>query len=95
MEHIVITAILKGKPGIENQLYEALQQVVQPSRNDSGCIKYQLHKSVDEEGVFVFYEVWRDEESLKKHIESDHYKVYRQQAEQLVESRNVYRLKML
>lgn len=95
MENIVITAILKAKTGNEEQLFGVLQQVVQPSQNEDGCIKYQLHKSLDEDGVFVFYEVWQDEASLKKHIESDHYKVYRQRAEQLVENRDVYRLKML
>lgn len=95
MEHIAITAILKAKTGNEDQLFDAMQRAVHPSQSEQGCVKYQLHKSLDEEGVFVFYEIWQDEESLMKHIESDHYKVYRQQSEQFVESRNVYRLKML
>lgn len=92
MENIVITAIIKSKPDYENELFEVLHQVVHPSRNESGCITYKLHKSLDEQGVFVFYEIWQDEESLKKHIESNHYKAYRLQAEQLIESRNVHRL---
>jgi quinol monooxygenase YgiN len=91
---IAITAILKAKPGYENQLFDSLKQVVQPSQNESGCIHYQLHESIDDQGVFVFYEIWQDEESLKKHVESDHYKAYRQQAEKLIDSRNVYRLKL-
>lgn len=95
MEQIAITAILKAVSGREEQLFEAMQRAIQPSQSEPGCVKYQLHKSLDEEGVFVFYEVWKDEESLKKHIQSDHYKVYREQSEPLIESRNVYRLKMV
>ncbi|MED1203561.1 putative quinol monooxygenase [Heyndrickxia acidicola] len=95
MGNIVITAILRAKTGNEDQLLEVLQQVVPPSQNEIGCIKYQLHQSLDEEGVYTFYEVWQDEDSMKKHIESDHYKVYRQHSEHLVEHRDVYRLKML
>ncbi|OIK12223.1 putative quinol monooxygenase [Bacillus sp. MUM 13] len=95
MGNIVITAILKSKPECENQLFEVLQEVVPPTRKESGCINYQLHKSLDEQGIFVFYEVWQDEASLKEHMESDHYKAYRQQAEQLIESRSVHRLKVV
>lgn len=95
MENIIITAIIKSKPDCEAELFEVLQQVIQPSQNESGCITYKLHKSLEEQGVFVFYEIWQDEESLNKHIESTHYKAYRQQAEQLIESRNVHRLKLV
>lgn len=94
MGKIAITAVLKAKPGYENQLFDELKKVVQPSQNESGCIHYQLYESIDDQGVFVFYEVWQDEESLKKHIESDHYKAYRQQTEQLIESHNIHRLKL-
>lgn len=95
MGKIIITAILKAKPGAESQLYEALQEVVHPSQNESGCVKYQLHQSLEEEGVFVFYEIWQDDDALKKHLDSDHYKAYRTKSEPLIQNRDVYRLKMV
>ncbi|MFC7371936.1 putative quinol monooxygenase [Fictibacillus iocasae] len=95
MDNIVITAILRAKKGHENDLLKAMKQVVSPSQKESGCITYQLHQSRDEDGVFVIYEIWQDEESLQQHIASDHYKAYRLEAEAYAESREVHRLKVV
>ncbi|MGM0751713.1 MAG: putative quinol monooxygenase [Bacillota bacterium] len=95
MEPIVITAVLKAKSGSEGELEKALQQVIQPSREEDGCIQYDLHQSTEDPGVFVFYERWENEASLKAHIQSAHYQTYRQRAEGILESREVYRLKLV
>jgi quinol monooxygenase YgiN len=93
MENVVITAVLSSKPGMEESLYKILQKVVEPSRNEEGCMTYQLHQSLDDVGTFIFYEVWENEEAVQSHIMSEHYKAYREQAESLIETRHVYRLK--
>ncbi|MFC4778290.1 putative quinol monooxygenase [Paenibacillus sp. GCM10023252] len=95
MENIVITAILKAKPGHEAELYEAMKRVVPFSQSEQGCITYKLHQSADDPAVYVFYEIWQDEQSLQKHLASDHYRAYREQADQLAASREVYRLRMV
>ncbi|MBM7650190.1 quinol monooxygenase YgiN [Bacillus ectoiniformans] len=92
---ITITAILKAKTGKEELLREQLIKVISPSRQEAGCIEYILHASIENKNEFVFYETWQDEESLLKHIESKHYQAYRQGTEDLIESRNVYRLEKI
>ncbi|MFI2858092.1 putative quinol monooxygenase [Paenibacillus sp. JSM ZJ436] len=94
MEPIVITAVLKAKSGHEKELEQALLAVLQPSREEEGCIQYDLHQSTDDPSVFVFYERWANEAALNAHIHSDHYGHYRQHAEELVETREVYRLRL-
>lgn len=95
MEPIVITAVLKAKSGSEGELEKALQQVLQPSREEEGCIQYDLHQSTDDPSVFVFYERWANETALEGHINSAHYQAYRQRAEELVDSREVLRMKLV
>jgi quinol monooxygenase YgiN len=92
---ITINAILKAKPGKEEQLRSELLKVIGPSRAEEGCLNYSLHESTENKSTFVFYETWKDEASLKSHIESVHYNQYRQNIETLIEQRDVYRLKMI
>lgn len=92
MSAIAINAILRAKPGKAHELREELVKMIGPSRAEKGCIEYTLHESAEDPGIFVFYEVWKDEESLKEHIETNHYKEYRKKGELLVETREVYRL---
>ncbi|NGM83764.1 hypothetical protein G5B47_15185 [Paenibacillus sp. 7124] len=43
-------------------------KAVTPSRSEEGCIKYVLHQSIENKAVFVFYEIWKDEESINRQV---------------------------
>lgn len=90
---IAITAILKAHPGKEDELRQALDEVIPPSRQEEGCLTYVLHESIDAPGTFVFYEKYRDETALDQHINSAHYQSYRKRVETLLAVRDVYRLR--
>ena len=90
---ITINAILKAKTGKEEALYQELTKVITPSQQENGCVAYTLHRSLDDEAVFVFYETWEDNSALQAHITSPHYQAYRDATQNLVESREVYKLK--
>lgn len=92
MTNVAITAVLKVKAGKEAEALEALQEVVTSSRQEEGCVTYQLHRSLDDESTFVFYEVWKDADAVQKHIESEHYAAYREKTAELFEDRTVYKL---
>ncbi|WP_425280859.1 putative quinol monooxygenase [Paenibacillus brasilensis] len=40
----------------------------------------------------MFYEIWKDEESINIHIQKDHYKQFLGNTEDLIESRQTHRL---
>ncbi|MCC5893434.1 putative quinol monooxygenase [Exiguobacterium sp.] len=90
---ITITAVLTAHPGKEDDLRQALDKVIPPSRQEDGCLAYVLHESIDAPGTFVFYEKYRDEAALDHHINSPHYQAYRQAAQTLLAGRDVYRLR--
>ncbi|MBE2977046.1 putative quinol monooxygenase [Priestia megaterium] len=92
MSEIIINAILQAEPGKEEELRSELVKVIEPSREEKGCIQYTLHQDTDKAGTFVFYEKWESNEDIAAHIETPHYQQYRQQTEALIESRVVYRL---
>ena len=47
-KQITIVARFKAKPGMEDRIEQALLNVVAPSRAESGCISYDVHRSVDD-----------------------------------------------
>ncbi|NGZ76399.1 putative quinol monooxygenase [Saccharibacillus alkalitolerans] len=92
MEAITVTAVLKAKPGREHELRGELIKVIGPTRAEPGCLEYVLNESIEDSLTFVFYERWENADAVQAHLESDHYKAYRLAIEDLVESREVYRL---
>ncbi|MGD6818575.1 putative quinol monooxygenase [Metabacillus sp. 84] len=90
MSQITINAIMKAKPGMEENLFKEMKKVIAPSRAEEGCISYDLHRSKDDPAIFVFYENWKDQKAVDAHIASDHYKAYRETIAPLIETRNVY-----
>lgn len=92
MEPIIITAILKSKENLEEQLLLELKKVQIASLEEEGCIMYTLYQSV-EENTFVLHEIWKDAEALERHIQSRHYQEYRENISNLVLTREVYKLK--
>lgn len=95
MAVITIIAILKARKGKEHQVWNELLKVVTPSRAEEGCLEYVLHESQEHPGQFVLYETWKDETAIHEHVASSHYREYRQAMEELLDTREVYRLSKL
>jgi quinol monooxygenase YgiN len=64
---ITLVAIAQAKPGKEKVLEETLLALVPQTRQEAGCINYDLHRSLNKPGVFLFYENWVDRAALDKH----------------------------
>ncbi|MFP7169565.1 putative quinol monooxygenase [Terribacillus halophilus] len=89
---ITILATLSAKADKQKELKEVLLDAVGPSRAEAGCILYALHESEEHDGTFVFFEKWSDEAALQAHLETEHYRKYRESSEPYLASREVKRL---
>ncbi|MDJ0386975.1 putative quinol monooxygenase [Roseomonas sp. E05] len=69
---MAVVAKLKAKQGCEEQLGAMLKGLVQPTRAERGCINYDLHRSHEDPGLFVFYENWEDRPLWEAHMNSPH-----------------------
>lgn len=79
-----VIARIKAIPGKEKALESALRDLLEPTRLEEGCINYDLHVNADDSGEFFFYENWRSEADLIRHLESDHIRKLRQRAPELL-----------
>ena len=71
---VILTAMVKAKPGQEEAVREALMSLVQPTRKEPGCLCYNLHQSKSDLSQFMFYEQWASKEALDAHGKTPHMK---------------------
>ena len=72
MNEVLVTAIVKAKPGRQEVVESLLRNLLVPTHAEPGCLLYALHRSQEDTDTFVFIEKWQSEEHLKKHMYSRH-----------------------
>lgn len=57
---INLTLTLQSKANCVLEVKQILENLVQNSRKEKGCLQYDLHQSKDDATVFIFHEVWEN-----------------------------------
>jgi quinol monooxygenase YgiN len=71
--HIVLNVHMEAVPGREEDLARELHALIAPTRQEPGCLAYELHRDPDAPGRFMFYEKFADQAALDAHIGSAHF----------------------
>ena len=69
-----VVATFQAKPGKEAELKKALIGLVAPTRQEAGCINYDLHQLPEDPTKFLFHENWTSKAHLDTHLQSPHLK---------------------
>jgi len=85
-ETVHVLAVYFAATGKAEELEETLRELVQPSRAEPGCLRYELLRSQDGYGEFVFVEEWASEEALELHRQTDHLRDAKARAEKSIGS---------
>lgn len=88
-----VTFIAK-KENIE-ELKNLLQTMIILSKNENGCLLYDIFQSKIDNTKFIVIESWKDKESLKWHKNSKHYKNYKSKFERFTNKKYSEELDML
>lgn len=67
-------SLLIEDSSLQKQLIETATELVELSLHDKGCISYDLFKSTTADDRFLIYETWDNEEDLKQHMSTEHFK---------------------
>ena len=73
-ETVHVIAIFYAEIGKEDEMESVLRDLIEPTRKEQGCIRYDLLRSLkgDLYFEFVFVEEWASEETLDAHGRSEH-----------------------
>jgi quinol monooxygenase YgiN len=67
-----VVAVLKAKPGSEQIVRDALHALVEPTRNEEGCVSYDLFISLADPSTFITVEKWHSQADLDAHMGTPH-----------------------
>ncbi|MBY0502961.1 MAG: antibiotic biosynthesis monooxygenase [Bryobacteraceae bacterium] len=71
-EQIDVIAHIHAKPGQEDAVRAVLESYVGPTRQEDGCLRYDLFVDVSDPTRFTFVEEWTTMAALEKHGQSAH-----------------------
>jgi len=61
---LTVVAKVVAKTETVQALQAELQKLVDPTRQEKGCIEYTLHQDQSDPAVFLFYEKWESRADL-------------------------------
>ena len=71
-ETVRVVARITAQPGKVEELKSILLDVVGPTRQDLGCISYQLLQNREDPGDFTFVEEWESDTAIDAHLVTAH-----------------------
>lgn len=72
MPELTVIAKAKARPGREADLERELRAIVAPTHAESGCLRYTLHRSLEDPTSFITIERWVSKEAIDKHFGAPH-----------------------
>lgn len=92
MSKITVIAKVIAKKGSEDIVKSELLKLIEPTRKESGCIEYNLHRDNEDPSVFIFYETWESLACLESHMNTEHFKEYVSAVGCLIEEKVVHKM---
>lgn len=93
MTQLTVVAKIKAKAGAEDHIHQELRRLIEPTLAEVGCINYDLHCSIEDPSLFLFYENWTSKDVWEKHMQSEHIKAFDNNAGDAVEAWELFLLK--
>jgi quinol monooxygenase YgiN len=86
---VALHVVMHAKPGQELMLQAELTALLKPTRNEDGCLLYDLHRSPDVPSDFLFYEIWESREAHSAHKQTPHFLRWNARKDTLLAAREV------
>jgi quinol monooxygenase YgiN len=87
-EAVTLIVLLRAREGQETILEAELRALVGPSRKEDGCLRFDLHRSVDTPGALLLHEVWASREAHTEHTHLPHFLRWNARKDSLLASRD-------
>lgn len=74
----MIKAVAKSyvKESEVEKFIEYASIMIEETRKEPGCIRYELYRDIEDDTIFTFIEEWESKKDLEVHFETPHFKKY-------------------
>lgn len=86
MAQLTIVANIVAKPDKVELVKSELINLIAFTRNENGCVNYDLHQDNANPAMFIFYENWLSRDLWQKHMSNSHIAKYLSATEGAVDS---------
>jgi quinol monooxygenase YgiN len=86
---VTLAVILRPREGQDMMLEAELRALIGPTRKEEGCLRYDLHRSIEGPGAFLLHEIWESRECHTAHTKTDHFVRWNARKDALLASREV------
>jgi quinol monooxygenase YgiN len=86
---VTLIVILRPKEGQHSLLEAELRALVGPTRRESGCLTYDLHRGEEAGSGYLLHEVWESREHHRAHTQTPHFIRWNARKDALLASRDV------
>ena len=69
---IVINAEFYIMPEQKQQFLNEISELIQASKQEEGCLSYQLYQAITDENNFVMVEKWENPQAIELHNATSH-----------------------
>lgn len=73
---VICIAEIKAKSGMVEALLTELAKLIPLSKQESGCVRYEIHQSVEDENLITFVDRFKDMKAFNFHCETNYIKKY-------------------
>lgn len=74
MPALTIVAIIRARPDKDDLVRAELEKLIPTTRDEQGCVRYDLHRDNEDPARFLFYETWDSRELWQAHMNNQHLK---------------------
>lgn len=92
---VIVIATVIAKRSEVARVRTCLESLIAPSREEAGCLNYDLHVDCKQDNVFVFHETWESDKHLDAHEQTSHYTEAGKILAETTESAVVRRMKLI
>ena len=86
---LTVIAYMYAAPGKRDELRAALEGLVEPTSKEKGYINYDLHQSIQDRDMFLFYENWESGADLDAHLAAPHLTRFAARIPELLDERGL------
>ena len=81
---LAIWVKVRVKPDQRQRFLKAIEaDALGSERDEAGCLRFNVLQDAQDQNVYYFYEVYKDEKALEAHRAAPHYAVWRAAADTL------------
>lgn len=78
-------AFLRARYGKREEVTRELRSLIPLTRNEDGCLEYQIHQSTSDPDNFFIYEHWSSQEAFDFHMQTWYITEFLSRQDELVE----------